>query len=292
MWLLVGIVLSDLVTICIGSQLRRNLAVLRSQAPQFGGRLLKSVGAQLSVEARRDVKRLERQLERRLQATARTASELLASLSSALLPADVPGQRPEPPPPPPLPTALRLQLVRRLTCNTRSALAASGQAGPRILRKLTATSAGRVGTLDLPYMRTRLASPAVPSLAERLLGVGSGDDDRERRARSSFAAGVDNRVGLGQRWPLALLSGLDRPIDYRSYAAGSALAALTLTLPIELLLGAALRAYPAAIRLMGAAIATAQLCRFGPLWYAVGRAVFEEVCQQLRVAKAKGDRST
>ena len=183
-WLLVGVVASDLATVSLGSLLRRNSVSLRAQAPRFGGRLLGSVGRQLSVEGRRDGRRLERQLSYRLQSTARSASELLALLSRA---ADQPGAGEPPPPPPPLPPLpgpLQLTLLRRATCNTRTALATAGQvrwpepelvrtpepellkpcrapspahrthhpwqAGPRLLRVLTSPSAGRVAGFELP----------------------------------------------------------------------------------------------------------------------------------------------
>ena len=123
-WLLVGVVGSDLATVSLGSLLRRNSVSLRAQAPRFGGRLLGSVGRQLSVEGRRDGRRLERQLSYRLQSTARSASELLALLARA---ADQPGAGEPPPPLPPLPGPLQLTLLRRATCNTRTALATAGQ---------------------------------------------------------------------------------------------------------------------------------------------------------------------
>ena len=63
----------------------------------------------------------------------------------------------------------------------------------------------------------------------------------------------------------------------RCYAAGSAVGALTLTLPLELAAGALLSSRPIVIRAVGALVALAQLCRFGPLWYAVGQAVAQEV---------------
>ena len=123
-WLLVGVVASDLATVSLGTLLRRNSASLRAQAPRFGGRLLASIGRQLSVEGRRDARRLERQLSYRLQSTARSASELLALLSRA---ADQPGAGEPPPPLPPLPGPLQLTLLRRATCNTRTALATAEQ---------------------------------------------------------------------------------------------------------------------------------------------------------------------
>ena len=180
-WLLVGVVASDLATVGLGTLLRRNSASLRAQAPRFGGRLLASVGQQLSVEGRRDARRLERQLSYRLQSTARSAAELLALLSRA---AEQPGAGEPPPPLPPLPGPLQLTLLRRATCNTRTALATAGQvrwpepelvrtpepellkpcrapspahrthhpwqAGPRLLRVLTSPSAGRVAGFELP----------------------------------------------------------------------------------------------------------------------------------------------
>ena len=181
-WLLVGVVASDLATVSLGTLLRRNSASLRTQAPRFGGRLLASVGQQLSVEGRRDARRLERQLSYRLQSTARSAAELLALLSRA---ADQPGAGEPPRPLPPLPGPLQLTLLRRATCNTRTALATAGQvswpepepvrtpraramnkttpslspahrthhpwqAGPRLLRVLTSPSAGRVAGFELP----------------------------------------------------------------------------------------------------------------------------------------------
>ena len=123
-WLLVGVVASDLATVGLGTLPRRNSASLRAQAPRFGGRLLASVGRQLSVEGRRDGRRLERQLSYRLQSTARSASELLALLARS---ADQPGAGEPPPPLPPLPGPLQLTLLRRATCNTRTALATAGQ---------------------------------------------------------------------------------------------------------------------------------------------------------------------
>ena len=75
-------------------------------------------------------RRLERQLMGRLRATTDSAVTLLRRLGGGA-----------PPPPPPTPPAarwswerieamLRITVLRRLTCNTRTALAAVGHAGP------------------------------------------------------------------------------------------------------------------------------------------------------------------
>ena len=127
-----------------------------------------------------------------------------------------------------------------------------------------------------------------PSASASAASAASSDSTAASSASTSsaFAAGVDNRVAFGQRWPLALLTGLDGPLDVRAYATGSAVAALTLTLPAELALGAALGTRPRVVRLLATAVALAQLCRFGPLWYAVARAVEQEVRE--RVAEDKG----
>jgi hypothetical protein len=49
------------------------------------------------------------------------------------------------------------------------------------------------------------------------------------------------------------------------------------SLPATLGLGALLRSQPWALSCIAAAVALAQACRFGPLWYAIGRAVADEV---------------
>ena len=160
-WLLVGVVASDLATVSLGTLLRRNSVSLRAQAPRFGGRLLGSVGRQLSVEGRRDGRRLERQLSYRLQSTARSASELLALLARA---ADQPGAGEPPPPLPPLPGPLQLTLLRRATCNTRTALATAGQVRwpePELVRtpEPELLKARAVKTMPSPKPRTPHTSP-------------------------------------------------------------------------------------------------------------------------------------
>ena len=138
----------------------------------------------------------------------------------------------------------------------------------------------------LPFSPSSPTSSPVPSpstSASAAASAASSDSTAASSASTSsaFAAGVDNRVAFGQRWPLALLTGLDGPLDMRVYAAGSAVAALTLTLPAELALGAALGTRPRVVRLLATAVALAQLCRFGPLWYAVARAVEQEVRERI-----------
>ena len=139
----------------------------------------------------------------------------------------------------------------------------------------------------LPFSRSSPTSSPLPSpttvSASAAASAASSDFTAASSASTSsaFAAGVDNRVAFGQRWPLALLTGLDGPLDMRAYAAGSAVAALTLTLPAELALGVALGTRPRVVRLLATAVALAQLCRFGPLWYAVARAVEQEVRERI-----------
>ena len=138
-----------------------------------------------------------------------------------------------------------------------------------------------------PFSPSSPTSSPLPSPSASASAASAASSDSTAASTSSaFAAGLDNRVAFGQRWPLALLTGLDGPLDVRAYATGSAVAALTLTLPAELALGAALGTRPRVVRLLATAVALAQLCRFGPLWYAVARAVEQEVRE--RVAEDKG----
>ena len=138
-----------------------------------------------------------------------------------------------------------------------------------------------------PFSPSSPTSSPLPSPSASASAASAASSDSTAASTSSaFAAGVDNRVAFGQRWPLALLTGLDGPLDVRAYATGSAVAALTLTLPAELALGAALGTRPRVVRLLATAVALAQLCRFGPLWYAVARAVEQEVRE--RIAANKG----
>ena len=133
-----------------------------------------------------------------------------------------------------------------------------------------------------PFSPSSPTSSPLPSPSASASAASAASSDSTAASTSSaFAAGVDNRVAFGQRWPLALLTGLDGPLDVRAYATGSAVAALTLTLPAELALGAALGTRPRVVRLLATAVALAQLCRFGPLWYAVARAVEQEVRERI-----------
>lgn len=250
-WTLVGIVFSDLATVSLGATLRARADTLKATAPRFFGRLLKSIAKQLDLETRRDAKRLEQQLGRRLRATAASAADLLRSMRDTIEPG-APTRAPSPQPPPIEPAALRLTVLRRFTCNTRTALASAGQAGPRLL--------GLLASAPRREQRRRRTASSGPS-----------------RAAASFSAAVDNRFGLGQRWPLALLTGLDGPVAIPSYALGSAVAALGGTLPATLGAGVLLRSQGWVVTLIAASVALAQACRFGPLWYAIGRAVSDEV---------------
>ena len=66
-------------------------------------------------------------------------------------------------------------------------------------------------------------------------------------------------------------------MDLPKYALGSAATALSLTLPIQLLLGYVLAPSRPAIFCLHLAVAWAQVCRQGPLWGAIFVAVREEV---------------
>ena len=109
-----GCALADVATVSLGCALRENEESLREQAPGFLGRLLRSIGRQLDKETRRDGARLFRDLEERL----RGAVDGLKRLVSG-----------DPPPPPPRDwMKMFVMRLRRLTCNTRTALARAGQA--------------------------------------------------------------------------------------------------------------------------------------------------------------------
>ena len=142
-----------------------------------------------------------------------------------------------PPPPPPTPSFFRRaeQLFRRSTCNTRTALAGAGQATAALFGDVLA----------------RRRAPPPPAL---LLGA-------------------TNRAAFGQRWPLQLLAGADGRLG-TSYAAGSLFAAATVTLPLQLVVGLCLAPSRLAVGSFQFAIALAQLCRFGPLWAALGTAIY------------------
>mmetsp|Transcript_50102 Transcript_50102/g.55905 ORF Transcript_50102/g.55905 Transcript_50102/m.55905 type:complete len:368 (+) Transcript_50102:200-1303(+) len=100
-------------------------------------------------------------------------------------------------------------------------------------------------------------------------------------------AGIDNRLALGQRWPLALLSGFsaDPQLDYGQYFMGAALAAGTVTLPVQLVLGAALQDWSRILCYV--VIAIAQLCRYGPIWATVFVAIADTVKIEIKAAKKK-----
>ena len=114
-----GCALADVATVSLGCALRENEESLREQAPGFLGRLLRSIGRQLDKETRRDGARLFRDLEERL----RGAVDGLKRLASGT-----------PPPPPPRDwMKMVVMRLRRLTCNTRTALARAGQATQALL---------------------------------------------------------------------------------------------------------------------------------------------------------------
>ena len=109
-----GCALADVATVSLGCALRENEESLRKTAPGFLGRLLRSVGKQLDKETRRDGARLFRDLEERLRGAVDGLKRLVVGA---------------PPPPPPRDwMKMVVMRLRRLTCNTRTALARAGQA--------------------------------------------------------------------------------------------------------------------------------------------------------------------
>jgi len=217
-----GCALADVATVSLGCALRENEESLRKTAPGFLGRLLRSVGKQLDKETRRDGARLFRDLEERLRGAVDGLKRLVVGA---------------PPPPPPRDwMKMVVMRLRRLTCNTRTALARAGQ--------------------------------ALQALVPRR---------DENKDEGPWALGARLRASSGQRWPLALLAGLRRPVDRRRYAVGSATACLTMTLPAQLALGYVLGPSRRGIVALHVAVAWAQLCRQGPLWAAIAVAVTDEV---------------
>ena len=110
-----GCALADVATVSLGCALRENEESLRKTAPGFLGRLLRSVGKQLDKETRRDGARLFRDLEERLRGAVDGLKRLVVGV-------------PPPPPPPRDWMKMFVMRLRRLTCNTRTALARAGQA--------------------------------------------------------------------------------------------------------------------------------------------------------------------
>ena len=220
-----GCAFADVATVSLGKALREN-EELRDQVPSFLRRLLRSVGQQLDKETRRDGARLLRDLETRLRGAVDGLKRLVVGK-----------------PPPPLPRDRMKMLVmrlRRLTCNTRTALARAGQSMQAL---------------------TRL---------------------KPHEDEGPGALGARLRASSGQRWPLALLAGLNGPVDRRRYAVGAAAACVTMTLPAQLLLGYVLGLSRWGVAALHVAVALAQLCRQGPLWAAIAVAVKEEIAARGR----------
>ena len=245
---LVGVVAADLLTVSVGTALRAN--ALSDQAPRFLARFYASVSKQLAFEAKRDGARLRRDLERKLRCAAADVGDAIDAVFRPRL-AD---ERP--------PDAWRLpsrlerveRAARRVTCNTRTALAGAGQA--------TADVFGRVASAE------PLGAPT--------------------------ALGAANRASFGQRWPLCLLFGVSvkDPNDLFAYAAGALAAALTVTLPLQLALGALLAPSRALVALLHLGVAFAQLCRFGPLWAALARTIAGTVAEQVADRRKKNAASS
>lgn len=271
-----GVATADTLTVGLGRAIRANAGALAEQAPGFVGRLLAAVREQLAVEARRDHGRLKEQIEARL----RTATIDLGAQLRTLA-----GMRDSRPDAPKVVVESRARAtwrrlaasnawVRRITCNTRTSLAAWGQTSTA-LTKIVFTR-GRSQSLSQGRNRSKRSN-------SRATGTVSSPPPPS----DSLFAGIDNRLALGQRWPLALLSGFSAApeLAYGPYFAGAALAAGTATLPVQLALGAALRDWSRKVCYV--LIATAQLCRYGPIWAAVVAAIADTVKAEIDTARRR-----
>ena len=67
----------------------------------------------------------------------------------------------------------------------------------------------------------------------------------------------------------------------------AATAAIALTIPLEIGAGFALQSSPTLLRVIGACVALAQLCRFGPLWATIGTTVADEVRGAITAARRR-----
>lgn len=265
-----GVAAADTLTVCVGRALRINADALSRQAPGFLRRMLRAVGRQLAAESRRDGARLREQIETRLRAASVDLGDQLrrvVAYDSGSNRGDEgdkssSGRRV-------LSIWRRLEMsntwFRRVTCNTRTSLAAWGQ---------TSASLARTVTSRINYQPARHKSSTRRS-----------DGEEAGKGEESLLAGVDNRLAVGQRWPLALLSGFsaDPALEYRPYFAGAAIAAATVTLPVQILLGAALQDWARVLCYVG--IAGAQLCRYGPIWATVFVAIADTVRTEIEAAK-------
>jgi len=273
-----GVAAADTLTVGIGRALRVNAGVLGDQAPNFLRRMLSAVRKQLVVESKRDNARLTEQIETRLRAATINLGEQLRALVGIYdSRKDEYNDKDRSTTSGALSAWKRLEasntLVRRITCNTRTSLAAWGQTSVA-LTKIVASRRRSQSSSPLRKISKKYSVAVASSLSPL-----SNDDSR--------FAGIDNRLALGQRWPLALLSGFsaDPKIEYRQYFMGAAFAASTVTLPVQLVLGAALQDWSRISCYV--VIAMAQLCRYGPIWATVFTAIADTVKTEIEAAKKK-----
>lgn len=266
-----GVAAADTLTVLIGRALRVNSGSLYDKAPGFLRRMLSAVGKQLVVESKRDNARLREQIEGRLRSATINLGKQLQRLQKAIAASDGPDDGSVGSSASETPTVWQrlkesTDFMQRITCNTRTSLAAWGQTSAALAK--IATSRGYEASSS--RKKTRGEDRARPMLESR-----------------SRLAGIDNRLALGQRWPLALLSGFsaDPSVRCGQYFVGAALAAVTFTFPVQLLLGVALQGW--ARGLLYLAIAAAQLCRYGPIWAAVFVAIADTVKTEIDDARKK-----
>lgn len=272
-----GTAAADTLTVGIGRALRVNAGMLGEQAPGFLQRMLFAIRKQLVVESKRDNARLTEQIETRLRAATINLGEQLRALvgiddsenEDVTNNKDASGA---------LSTWQRLEAsntwLRRITCNTRTSLAAWGQTSVTLTKIVASRRRFQSSSQTHKINKKRSAATSLPSVSP----VSTTD---------SRFAGIDNRLALGQRWPLALLSGFsaDPQLDYGQYFMGAALAAGTVTLPVQLVLGAALQDWSRILCYV--VIAIAQLCRYGPIWATVFVAIADTVKIEIKAAKKK-----
>jgi len=272
-----GAAAADTLTVGIGRALRVNAGVLGEQAPSFLQRMLSAVRKQLVVESKRDNARLTEQIETRLRAATINLGGQLRALVGIYDSGKEDGinDKDRSSTSGALSTWQRLDAsntwLRRITCNTRTSLAAFGQTSVA----LTKIVASRRRSQSSPQTRKTNKKRSTPVTVSPV----SNTDSR--------FAGIDNRLAVGQRWPLALLSGFsaDPQLDYGQYFMGAALAAGTVTLPVQLVLGAALQDWSRILCYF--VIAIAQLCRYGPVWATIFVAIADTVKIEIEAAKKK-----
>ena len=271
-----GVATADILTVGVGHALRVNASVLGGQAPSFIRRMLLAVQKQLVVESKRDGAKLREQLQLRLRVASMNVGDQLRRLTvdfdkkkmeqRSMIPAATEES-------PPAVLWKRLEAsntwVHSITCNTRTSLAAWGQTSA----SLTKTITSRLWLLDKNN---------------------NGNRQHQNYNNDGFLlAGIDNRLAVGQRWPLTLLYGFStlgaddshKLQNYKQYFLGSALAAMAVTLPVQLLLGAALQDWSRVLCYI--LIAAAQLCRYGPIWAAVFVAIYQTVQTEIEAVNKR-----